>query len=265
MRASRKKKRTVWIHGSSGRMGLELKAALKDFPEFQLAGGSALEFDSSSELAGRAVTRSELSQQLEGVDVIVDFSTPKANELLHEALKPLEGKSVVIGTTGLTDRQITAWKKVSKNHRILIAPNTSLGVLMTLLAATQVAAVLHPAGFDVEITETHHRMKKDAPSGTALFLANGIRDSLGGRVKVVTSRSSSRKHDELGVHSVRGGGVFGEHEVRFLGDYEELEISHRAWSRALFARGAWTLAGWILNQPKGLWGLTDVTPQKLQR
>ena len=263
MPKSNQKSAPVWIHGSSGRMGHELKSALKDFPKFHLAGASAKEFELPSPLAGRTASSAELAKQLRDVDLIIDFSTPDGNAQLLAATKKLLGKSIVIGTTGLPNRQIQAWLQQAKNHRILLAPNTSLGVLMALQAAKQVAVALHPAGFDIEITETHHRMKKDAPSGTALFLANEIRESLGGNVKIVTSRSAARKTGEIGVHAVRGGGIFGEHEIRFLGDHEELRISHRAWSRTLFARGAWTLAGWLMNQPKGLWGLTDVSPEKL--
>jgi 4-hydroxy-tetrahydrodipicolinate reductase len=173
-------------------------------------------------------------------------------------------KSVVIGTTGLPAAQLAAWRDTAaaQELRLLIAPNTSVGILVALKAAILAATPLVGIGFDVEITETHHRAKVDAPSGTARFLADSLAQAIP-ELNVVTDRRGARQRGELGVHSVRGGGVFGEHEIRLLGDAEEIRISHRAFSRSLFASGALVLAGWILKQEPGVYGLLDVKAEEL--
>ena len=259
----------LWLHGSSGRMGKEIQKALVEgtAPGLRLVGGSDRTFEGEHFHQGRPVTAELLAHALEkdGVDVVIDFSTEDGNGLLLQAVQKsgVRDLAVLIGTTGLPKSRLDAWKETAKEHglKLMIAPNTSVGVLMTLMAALRVAAPLVKIGYDVEITETHHRMKKDAPSGTAMFLANGVADSA--ELKVKTDRSGAREKGELGVHAVRGGGVFGEHEIRFLGDNDEVRISHRAFSRALFATGALVLAQWVLKRPAGVYGLLDVSADEL--
>lgn len=236
-------KTRVWLQGADGRMGTEIQKAI------------------ASGTQGFA-----LADDLNRADVVIDFSTPDGNAaLLKDMTKAkLSGKAVLIGTTGLKPAQISAWEKAAKSHkhRLLVAPNTSLGVLVGLRAALTAALPLAGLGFDVEIVETHHRMKQDAPSGTARFFADNIHKALKGS-KVVTDRKGARKAGEIGVHAVRGGGVFGEHEIRIIGDGEELKISHRAFSRQLFATGALVLARWLQKQKPGVHRLTDVSPADL--
>lgn len=254
----------LWIHGSSGKMGREIQKSLLETPgKFRLVGGSARKFEGETFLQGRAVTAEQLAHALDKdkIEVVLDFSTTEANEILFEAVQKTEAKSlkVVLGTTGLGEAKLEAWKALIKkrNFGLLIAPNTSLGVLLTARAALLAAAPLAKLGFDIEITETHHRLKRDAPSGTARFLAETI---VGGvpDLKITTERDGARQPGELGIHAVRGGGVFGEHEVRILGDNEEITISHRAFSRGLFAGGALVLARWLAEQGPGCYGLLDV-------
>ncbi|MCX6127578.1 MAG: 4-hydroxy-tetrahydrodipicolinate reductase, partial [Proteobacteria bacterium] len=195
------------------------------------------------------------------IDLLIDFSAPNANSKLYDAieLSKLQDKAVLIGTTGLSENQKKAWEQLAKARhlRLLQAPNTSLGVLLTLKISEQVARILDPLHFDIEVLETHHRAKIDAPSGTANFLAEGLAASID--KKTIYGRKGLRQTHEIGVASLRGGTVFGEHEVRFLGDHEEITISHRALSRKLFAQGALILAAWILAKEPGSWTLHDIS------
>lgn len=257
-----KKKQTgsgLWLHGSSGRMGQEIQKAVSTGEHgFAFVGGSA-EGHSAAALA-KELSRSD-------VDVIVDFSAPEGNALLLKAVTSsgVKDKKILIGTTGLSAAALQAWEKTVKAQKLtlLIAPNTSIGVLVGLKVALLAALPLTGLGFDVEIVETHHRAKKDAPSGTARFFADNIQKAVKGS-KIVEDRSGARKAGEIGVHAVRGGGVFGEHEIRLIGDGEELKISHRAFSRQLFATGALVLARWLTKQKPGRHVLADIDPADLR-
>lgn len=252
----------VWIHGSSGKMGKEIQGALLETSALlRLEGGSSTRFEGELFHQGQIVTPKLLSHSLARVDLILDFSSLEANRLLNKtfALGELRRKAILIGTTGLSEKDRKSWEAVAKKHqhRVLVAPNTSVGVLTLLKTALLAAGLCASKNFDVEIVETHHRAKVDAPSGTAMMLANSLTTVLPDS-KVVTARSGARKKGELGVHSVRGGGVFGEHEIRFISDHEEVRLSHRAFSRALFAKGAVHLGQWLLQQTPGMYSLEDV-------
>lgn len=262
----------VWLHGESGRMGHEIREAIAARSrEFVLVGGSGRKIADSPRIedSGAPARADVLARNLADVDLVLDFSMPEANSVLLEALgqrrKSRGPFAVVVGTTGLTPAQIAPWRKVAERGEfpVLIAPNTSIGVLVALKTAILASGILLRAGFDVEIVETHHRAKKDAPSGTARFLAKGVASEFPDDLRVTEARTGARKSGELGVHAVRGGGVFGEHEIRFLGDAEELKISHRAFSRALFASGALVLGNWVLAQGPGLFHLQDVQSEDL--
>jgi 4-hydroxy-tetrahydrodipicolinate reductase len=259
-----KQKSGVWIHGSSGKMGREIQQAVVA-PEsaFKLIGGSSRRFEGELFHQGKAVTPELLAHTLakSGIDLVLDFSGEGGNDLLLEAVKQsnVTGKAIIIGTTGLSADQLLRWRAASEAQqlRVLIAPNTSIGILLTVQASLATAGVLSRLGFDIEIVETHHNKKIDAPSGTAKFIARTLVDKIEG-LRLALTRSGARQPGEVGVHSVRGGGVFGEHEVRMIGAGEELKISHRAFSRALFASGALVLGEWLLKQPSGSYGLPDV-------
>lgn len=263
MSASSKAK-SLWLHGSSGRMGLEIQKAIAEGSSgFRLIGGSARSFEGGTLHQGRPVTAPQLAHVLsiDKIDLVLDFSTAEGNELLREAVSQasIKGLRVLIGTTGLSEASIKAWKTVAREQSLslLMAPNTSLGILLMAKAALVAAAPLAKLGFDIEVIETHHRQKRDAPSGTAKFLANTLADAIPGK-KVTTGRDDARMPEEIGVHAVRGGGVFGEHEIRIIGDHEEIAITHRAFSRTLFASGALVLAKWLSTKEAGVYGLLDV-------
>jgi len=242
-------------------MGLELQTLIASSQQWDLIGGT-----SAGELVDRESGILEtdwkrLPECLSRTDVLIDFSAPSANadflKFFHEA--QIKDKAVLIGTTGMEQAQKEAWIQLAKDRklRLLIAPNTSLGILLMLKISQQLSGVLTALDFDIEVLESHHRAKIDAPSGTAKFLAEGIAETLD--KKIIYGRTGKREPQEIGVASLRGGSVFGEHEIRFLGDHEELTVSHRALSRVLFAEGALHLAGWVVNQTPGSWRLEDVS------
>lgn len=243
---SKIKKEDVLIYGAGGRMGLALCHLLDSHPQLKL--GASVDKDEikaydQKHVAAFKPSPASLDAVLSGVDIVVDFSTPAATKSLLQALKRCKKKNVLIGTTGLDEKIRSELRKVAKagDHKILIAGNTSAGVFMLAKLAASAAKSLAPKGFDIEITETHHRMKLDAPSGTAIFLANVIQRTLPNS-EIEFNRHGQRKKNSIGIQSVRGGGVFGEHEIRLISDDEEVNISHRAFSRTLFARGALNLA-----------------------
>ena len=248
------KKQTVLICGSAGRMGQELCKSVKDHPALTLEAavnrGEIQVFD-NDHTAVLKHSQKSLNAVLAGADIVIDFSSSEGTEMLLQGLKEARDKVVLIGTTGLTPKLKQNFSSVAKKgrHRILIAGNTSLGIFSLAQLAVRAAKQLPPAGFDVEITETHHRMKTDAPSGTALFLASAIQKSMPDS-KVVLSHPKRREKNAIGIHSIRGGGVFGEHEIRFISDHEEVRLSHRAFSRSLFANGAIKLATALVENIK---------------
>ena len=259
----------LWLHGASGRMGREIqKAVFADPGQFSFVGGSSRTFEGEAFYQGRAVTPPLLGDRLikDKPDVVIDFSTLEGNETLRSAVREgkVKGGRILIGTTGFDSSVLGEWQTLAREFdlTVLLAPNTSIGVLLTAQAALKAALPLSRLGFDIEITETHHRMKKDAPSGTAKFLANTLASGIGG-LHVVSRHGGERQAGEIGVHAVRGGGVVGEHEIRIIGDFEEVTISHRAFSRSLFASGALVLAKWLRGQKPGFYGLLDVSLEDL--
>lgn len=255
--------KNLWIHGSTGRMGTAIQRALDSSHHFKYIGGSGQLFHGKIAQNGTSVSAAALADALRShkVDCICDFSQVEANLLLLEALKKSKNEaiSVLIGTTGLSDQQLYEWKKLAEqNHlKILFAPNTSIGILILSKIAAHLSKITVPMGFDIEIIETHHRKKTDAPSGTAKYLAQKIEESTK-NLHQKFLRSGKRENNEIGMHSVRGGGVFGEHEVRMISETEELTLSHRAFSRDLFASGALTLCRWLVSKTNGFFTLDDI-------
>jgi 4-hydroxy-tetrahydrodipicolinate reductase len=198
---------------------------------------------------------SELS--LAGVDVVIDFTAPAVtSRICEEAAR--SGAAIVCGTTGLDDAGKQALAAAEKKVPVLWEPNMSVGIfILSELVRRAVAAM---PDFDVEIVEAHHKMKVDAPSGTALRLAEAARDARAS-LELVHGREGkpgARKVGELGMHAMRGGDVIGDHTVHLLGGGERLELSHRATSRDVFAHGALRAARWIAGKPAGRYALADV-------
>lgn len=190
------------------------------------------------------------------VDVVVDFSSPAGFAPLLAACVA-SGTALVSGTTGLTDTDREAMERAAAQIAVLWEPNTSVGVWVLSRLVRDARALLGP-GFDVEIVEAHHKHKVDAPSGTALRLAEAA--SVAGQQLVHgrEGKSGARAEAELGMHALRGGDVIGDHSVHFLGEGERLELVHRATNRDLFAQGALRAARWIASRQAGRYGLGDV-------
>lgn len=193
-------------------------------------------------------------------DVIIDFSNAKAVDdlLIYAADKHLP---IVLCTTGLSEEQLKNVKKVSEETAVLKSANMSLGINTLMELLKQAAAVLAPAGFDMEIVEKHHNQKLDAPSGTALALADSMNQALDGAYDYQYDRSKERKRREkyeIGISAVRGGNIVGEHDVIFAGLDEVITFSHTAYSRSVFGKGAVEAAKFLAGKPAGLYDMKDV-------
>lgn len=244
----------VWINGCSGRMGKILVKLLQVDSRFHWQGGttSAGNFDNR----GKETHPADLD-----IDLVIDFSTPTANKKLSRMLrqKEIKTKGVLIATTGLPETVLDEWRALAaaKKLRVLFAPNTSIGI--AFLTATVLKAISHLGpDFDIELSESHHRGKKDAPSGTANYITERICEQYP-HYFVNPSRRGPRQENEIGIHAVRGGNVFGEHTVSFLGQDEEVIVTHRALSRDLFGKGALALSLWLWQKDIGFYSLRDVT------
>ena len=203
----------------------------------------------------------DLAQVLPGADVVIEFSTPKAT-MEHFRLVSASGKAAVIGTTGLSPEDQKEIEKLASRVPCVLAPNMSVGVNLMLKLIAEAAQTFGP-DYDVEIYEAHHRMKRDAPSGTALKLAEVIARALGRDLNrsAVYQRKGDvgpRSKEEIGIQAIRAGDIVGDHTVLFAGIGERLEIIHRAHSRDTFAKGALRAARWVVNQPSGLYDMQDV-------
>jgi 4-hydroxy-tetrahydrodipicolinate reductase len=257
----------VGVVGVTGRMGLELLKALRNADGALLAaaiaraGHPALGKDAGL-LAGLlpvgVTVSSELAAALSTLDVAIDFSRAEAVAATADACAAA-GVALMVGTTGLDAASEARLDAAARRVPVLLAANTSLA-LNVLLELVQQAARALPAGYDIEITEAHHRHKVDAPSGTALAL--GAAAAAGRQVPLarpvpLTGAMTGPRQAGIGFSVVRGGDVVGEHDVRFLGSGEQLRLTHVATDRAIFARGAVAASLWLARQPPGRYRMAD--------
>lgn len=239
------------LWGAQGRMG----RAIDDLVAQGLAG------DDLRIVARPEETVGDLVGALRGARAVLDFTRPDGTARLAPAAAEA-GVALVVGTTALDEAAQAALGRAAHQVPVVVAPNTSQGVAVLSFLA-RLAAELLGDGFDAEVVEMHHRGKADAPSGTALRLAELLAKAKGldperaprcGR----DGRDAARAADEIGVMALRGGSVVGEHTVVLAGLGERLELTHRAGDRSLFARGALRAARWVVDQPPGLYGMEDV-------
>nr|WP_315049313.1 4-hydroxy-tetrahydrodipicolinate reductase [uncultured Lachnoanaerobaculum sp.] len=193
-------------------------------------------------------------------DAVIDFALVKAVDNL---LDFIEEKKIpaVICTTGLSEEQIGRINELSKNTAILRSANMSLGINTLSKVLAQIAPTLRAAGFDIEIVEAHHRRKLDAPSGTAILLADAVNENMDEKLTYTYDRSKRhepRRSDEIGLSAVRGGTIVGDHDVIFAGEDEVITLSHRAYSRKIFANGAISAAKFLQGKTAGLYDMSDV-------
>ena len=260
---------TIAIAGASGRMGQMLIEAVRAADDCRL--GGALDMASSPALgqdagafsgqpAGVRIT-ADLREGLKGCDVLIDFTRPEGT-LEHLRVCRELGVSAVIGTTGFTDAQKAEIAEASQHIAIMMAPNMSVGVNVTLKLLEMAAKALS-TGYDIEIVEAHHRHKVDAPSGTALKMGEVIADALGRDLKecAVYERygvTGERDPSSIGFATIRGGDIVGDHTVLFAGTGERIEISHKSSSRATYAQGSLRAARFLAGRKAGLFDMFDV-------
>lgn len=260
----------IAIAGAAGRMGRNLVTAVSQSQDnvevtvaSVLADDPCLGVDAGLLAMGSAIgvqTSADLAARADEFDVLIDFTSPEAS-LAHLQLCRDHGKAMVIGTTGFSGEQQELIRSV-QDIALVFAPNMSVGVNLCLNLLRQAAQVLGD-DFDVEIIEAHHRMKKDAPSGTALKMGEVLADSLGRDFDKVAiygreGISDERDNKTIGFATVRGGDIVGDHTVLFAGMGERIEISHRASSRMTFASGAVRAAAWIAGKEPGVYSMQDV-------
>jgi 4-hydroxy-tetrahydrodipicolinate reductase len=260
----------IVVSGAAGRMGKLILALAHAHPDMEISG--ALEGPANPALGSDAGENAgigrlgvpittDVEEALKDCDVLIEFSAPAAS-VDHAKAAATAGMAIVIGTTGFSEDQKQELVQVGTRTRCLVAPNMSMGVNLLFNLAGKVASVLGDE-YDVEIIEAHHRMKKDAPSGTADKLAQIIASALGRDLKETGTYGrhglvGERKPKEIGVMAVRGGDIVGDHTVMFITNGERIELTHRAHNRDALARGAIQAALWLVSRPNGLYDMQDV-------
>ena len=261
----------VVVCGICGRMGTMVGRALQASADLEIAGGVDLPGHECvgrklRDILGGADSDVRLSGSLDeygrdDYDVLIDFSSP-AQAVACARKAAVDGKGLVVGTTGLSDPEAAAIEEASRTCPVVIAPNTSIGVNVLFELAGRAASLLGRE-FDIEVVEAHHRRKKDAPSGTAAKLIRIVADARGIDATAATRHGraglgSERKRDEVGVHSIRAGRIVGRHELSFVSELEEVRLSHEALSREAFAAGAVRAARYVHGRSPGLYEMAHV-------
>ena len=245
------------MHGCNGHMGQTITSIVKDDPDIEIVAG----IDPFDGIKNDYPVFASIKECDVDADVIIDFASAKATDALLDYCEE-KGMAVVLCTTGLSEEQVKRAKEVTtKKAAVLKSANMSLGINVLMKLLKEAAATFDPAGFDIEIVEKHHNQKVDAPSGTALALADSINEEMGGKFEYVFDRSDRRqKRDrkELGISAVRGGNIPGDHDVIFAGGDEVITFSHRAYSKAVFAKGAIQAAKFLKGKAAGLYDMSDV-------
>ncbi|MDY0136160.1 MAG: 4-hydroxy-tetrahydrodipicolinate reductase [Thiomicrospira sp.] len=260
----------IGVIGASGRMGKHLIEATATTPGLVLGAaierpGSTLVGADAGELAGvgtlNVAVVDDLTSVVNDFDVLIDFTRPEVS-LQALALCVEYKKRMVIGTTGFDQAGLAAIDAAAQSIPVVFAPNMSVGVTLTLKLLKMAAEVLSD-GFDIEVIEAHHRHKIDAPSGTALRMAQVVADTLGRDLKTCAvygreGNTGERDPKTIGFATVRAGDIVGDHTVLFAGIGERVEITHKASSRMTFAKGAVRACQWLAVQPNGLYDMQDV-------
>lgn len=260
----------VVVAGAAGRMGCRLVSLVRDSTALMLVGAlegkdhpvlgeDAGEFAGSGR-AGVPITE-DLSALMERGEVVIDFSSPEAT-LDHMQTVVRSRRAAVIGTTGFSTAQLDELKALTQHIPCVFSPNMSVGINLLYKVISEMAKTLGD-DYDIEVIEAHHRLKKDAPSGTALKIAEVLARSVSrdlNQVGVYARKGliGERTKGEIGIQTIRAGDIVGDHTVLFGGMGERIEVTHRASSRDTFARGALRAARWVVRQPPGLYDMMDV-------
>lgn len=246
----------ILMHGCNGKMGRMITEIVKNEEDAVIAAG----VDKFTGIPNDYPVFEKITQCDVDVDVVIDFSNAGAvDELLDYCVK--KSLPVVLCTTGLSDEQLKKVDECSEKIAVLKSANMSMGINLLLKLLKDAAKVLAPAGYDIELVEKHHNQKLDAPSGTALALADSINEAMGNEYEYMYDRSQVRKKrdaKEIGISAVRAGTIVGEHEVIFAGTDEVIEFKHTAYSRSVFAKGAVEAGKFLAGQPAGMYDMGDV-------
>lgn len=259
----------IAVCGAAGRMGQRIIVAAKE-AGCQISG--ALERPGHEQVGqdagiiagcgalGVAIS-DDINAVVAGCDVLIDFTTPKVS-LKNIEVCALKNKAIVIGSTGFTPEERELARELGKNIPVVLAPNMSVGVNVCFKVLKDVAKTLGD-DFDVEIVELHHNKKKDSPSGTAVRMGEVVAEALGRDYNKVANYHregicGERTKEEIGMQTVRGGDIVGEHTVYFIGMGERIEISHRAMTRDMFSRGSVRAAQWVASKAPGFYDMQDV-------
>ena len=246
----------IIMHGCNGHMGQVISGIVEKDPDAEIVAG----IDIADQGKNSYPVFTDIDTCQVEADVIIDFSSAKATDKLLE-YSAARQIPVVLCSTGLSEEQLAKVEETSKKVAVLKSANMSLGINTLLKLVQDAAKVLATAGFDMEIVEKHHRLKVDAPSGTALALADSINEAMDNQYHYVYDRSQKReKRDdkEIGISAVRGGTIVGEHEIIFAGQDEVIEFKHTAYSKAIFGKGAVEAAKFLAGKPAGRYDMSDV-------
>ena len=246
----------VIMHGCNGKMGQVISGLIGADPEIELVAG----IDAKDDGHNSYPVFTDIDECDVEADCIIDFS---AAVVVDKLLDYCVAKKMpcVLCTTGLSEAQLAKVNEAAKSTAILKSANMSLGINLLLKMLKEAAGVLAPAGFDMEIVEKHHNLKVDAPSGTALALADSINEEFNNEYEYVYDRSSRREkrpEKEIGISAVRGGTIVGDHDVIFAGADEVITFSHTAYSKAVFGKGAVQAAKFLAGKAAGMYNMGDV-------
>ena len=244
---------SVLINGINGRMGHEVYKSIKESDAFNVCCGVD-KFEANTDVP----VYTDISLIKEKPDIIIDFSIPDATMNILEYAKE-NSLPIVIATTGFSDEQLKKIEEYSKSIPVFRSSNMSYEVNLMADIVAKLAVALKDS--DIEIVETHHRNKVDAPSGTALILADSINSARNNTLSYQYNRHDIRQKrpdNEIGIHSIRGGTEVGKHSVLFFGDNESFEITHTVTSRSIFAKGSLKAAEFLLNKGPGLYNMSDL-------
>ncbi len=246
----------IIMHGCNGKMGQVISRMIAEDAETQMAAG----IDAKDDGHNSYPVFTNIDDCNIEADCLIDFSAAAAvDKMLDYCVS--HKLPCVLCTTGLTQEQLEKVKEASTKVAVLKSANMSLGINMLLKLLKEASGILVPEGFDVEIVEKHHNQKVDAPSGTALALADSINEEFGGEYEYVYDRSARREkrpQKEIGISAVRGGTIVGDHDVIFAGEDEVITFSHTAYSKAVFAKGAVQAAKFLAGKGAGLYNMSDV-------
>ena len=246
----------IIMHGCNGHMGQVISGIVEKDPDAEIVAG----IDIADQGKNSYPVFTDIDACQVEADAIIDFSSAKATDKLLE-YSAARQIPVVLCSTGLSEEQLAKVEETSKKVAVLKSANMSLGINTLLKLVQDAVKVLATAGFDMEIVEKHHRLKVDAPSGTALALADSINEAMDNKYHYVYDRSQKReKRDdkEIGISAVRGGTIVGEHEIIFAGQDEVIEFKHTAYSKAIFGKGAVEAAKFLAGKPAGRYDMSDV-------